>query len=214
MTRMPLPALAFGVLTLVAGLVHGYRTDRWRESAELDAAIQRLDDVPASFGEWKGEPQQFDVETLRHAGIKGHKGFRYRNAVTGQAVSMLLVCGRSGPISVHTPDVCYGGAGYVAMGREKKLSVSTNNRECAISSLEFKPPATAGRGNIEVCWAWNGGDGWVSPDNPRLVLSRHAVVYKLYVVRDVRQATAQGTTEPSVVFLKSFLPELERLLAR
>ena len=26
--------------------------------------------------------------------------------------SVLLVCGRPGPVSVHTPDVCYAGVGY------------------------------------------------------------------------------------------------------
>jgi hypothetical protein len=214
MTRIPLPALAFGALTLVVGLVYGYRTDRWQSSVELDDAVRRLDSVPASFGDWKGEPQHFDEEALRHAGIKGHKGFRYRNVVTGRDISMLLVCGRSGPISVHTPDVCYGGAGYVPISGEQKLSVNANDREYTIRLLQLKPPATAGKVPIEVCWSWNGGDGWISPDNQRIALSRYAVVYKLYVVHEVRKSGAEPTTDASVAFLKTFLPELNRLFAR
>ncbi len=214
MTRSLLPALAFGVLTLIAGLVQGYHTHRWGPSADLDDAVRRLDDVPMSFGDWKGEPQRFDEETLRRAGIKGHKGFRYRNVVTGEVIQTLIVCGRSGPISVHTPDVCYGGAGYVAAGGGQKKEVNVNGRDYAISSLRFKPPATATQMPIDVCWAWNGGNGWQSPDNPRLVLSGHPVLYKLYVVRDIRTSAPQPATDPSVAFLRDFLPELERLFSR
>src|SRR5262245_12181781 len=125
MTRMLFPALTFGALTLVAGFVHGLHTNRWHASADLDDAVGRLDVVPAEIGDWKGEPEFFDEESLRHAGIMGHRGFKYRNVVNGEVVRMLIVCGRSGPISVHTPDVCYGGAGYQAVGDRQKKTVNS-----------------------------------------------------------------------------------------
>jgi hypothetical protein len=213
MARTIYPSLAFGTLVLVAGLVHGLHTNRWHASDSLDEAVGRLEMIPTSMGDWVGERHDFDEESLRRAGIRGFKGFRFTNRVTGDVVSMLLVCGRSGPISVHTPDVCYGGAGFEAMGGKQTKELSVGDRSYVVSSLRFKPPASMGRTPIDVAWAWNAGDGWKSPDNPRLVLSGHPAVYKLYVVCNVRSGL-EPASDPTVAFLKTCLPVLERLLAR
>ena len=61
--------------------------------------------------------------TMARAGIKGCVYRRYRNPRTGESVSVLLVCGRGGPISVHTPDVCYAGAGYRPTARSEPKEV-------------------------------------------------------------------------------------------
>ena len=201
-------------MVLAAGVVQGVRTDRWRASSDLDAAVKRLDAVPATLGDWHGEKQTYDVQDLTRAGIKGHVSYRYRNVVTGDRVSMLIVCGRSGPISVHTPDICYGSAGFVAVGDKLQKEIPIDqDRTLQVWALRFKAPSTLASAPLEVNWAWNGGKGWIAPQTSRWTFSGYPVLYKLYAVRET-SSLADQKRDPTVSFLQTFLPELEKLLAQ
>src|SRR5260370_19693220 len=129
MIRTNLPIVLFAAMTLGAGVYHGLRTDRWRTSSELQNAIGRLDGVPSSLGDWHGEAEPLDAEDLKRAGIKGHISYRFRNVVTGEKVSMLIVCGRSGPIAVHTPEICYGGAGFEAFRERYRKEIAIDRHQ-------------------------------------------------------------------------------------
>src|SRR5262249_12710674 len=143
MTRSSLPILVFAVLVLAAGTLQGLHSNRWHSSADLEAAVGRLNGVPESFGNWRGEKQEFDVEELKRAGIKGHAAYRYRNIVTGEQVTMLIVCGRFGPISVHTPDICYAGAGYEPVGKQTRKEITVDGgTPLSVWALRFKTPPT------------------------------------------------------------------------
>jgi hypothetical protein len=215
MTRNALPIVVFAALVIGAGVVQGLQSDRWRRSSDVDQAVQRLQKVPTSLGDWQGEPQAIEEEDLRRAGIQGHAYYRYRNAVTGDVVNMLIVCGRPGPISVHTPDVCYSGAGYEATGKQFTKEVPVEgDRTISVWGLRFKAPTTAGASQIEVDWAWNAGNGWVAADVARWKFSGQKALYKLYVVRTLPALAADKKKDPSVSFLQTFLPELEKVLAR
>lgn len=47
----------------------------------------------------------------------------YVHRTNGRAAAAMLMCGRPGPIAVHTPDVCYPGAGYRQVGPRKIIDV-------------------------------------------------------------------------------------------
>jgi Protein of unknown function (DUF3485) len=223
MTRAGLPLVVFGVLVLAAGALHGSFTGRWHTSAELENAVARLDSVPLQIGAWKcDERQMLDEADLRRGGIKGHFSGRYKNKLTGEAVSLLIVCGRPGPISVHTPDVCYGGAGYRAVEAQKQKDLSfKGGGSLSVWAIPFKAPAALSSSNIEVSWVWNGGDGWKAPTNPRWTFASYPALYKLYVVRDLpalasekkKDAKEKKENDASKSFLQTFLPELETVLA-
>jgi hypothetical protein len=213
MSRL-LPGLTFATIILAAGMFHGLRTERWAAADDADEGVPRLDALPAHLGDWHGEPESLDAYDVQQGGIKGYRSYRYRNAVTGDRVSLLLVCGRAGPISVHTPDVCYGGAGFEAVGGEFRKEVPCRDgRVLTVATMQFKSPPTLTPSQIEVNWAWNGGRGWVVPQNPRLELARYRTLYKLYVVRDLPLKTAAPARDASIVFMQTFLPALEQLLA-
>src|SRR5262245_33340461 len=208
-----LPSIAFGCLALAAGLLNGIRTDRWSASADGFDLSACLDAIPTTIGDWQGVPEPIENDD-RHSQLRKHVSYRYRNALTGEKVSLLLVCGRPGPVSVHTPDVCYGGAGFQAIGQQFRKDISIDNsRHVAVAAMRFKSPATAGPSQLEVCWAWNGGNGWEAPDSPRWALAHHRILYKLYVVRDVSGNAIDDGRDPTVAFMRIMLPRLERSLS-
>ena len=218
MTRVRLPVIVFAAVVLGAGALHGSFTGRWHTSAELGDALDRLNNVPLALGDWRGERQyDLDEAELRRGGIKGHFKGRFKDTATGETISLLIVCGRPGPISVHTPDICYGSAGYTGVNnpRQKDLTVDQGN-PLSVWAMRFKAPATSGASPIEVNWAWIAGDRWKAPNNPRWTFASEPVLFKLYVVRNVplSDADKKKDRDPTIAFLQLFLPELEKTLAR
>ena len=113
MTRPEIPSatcwVAAILLLLASGVVQGRLGGRWAASPDLNEAVARLRLLPREIGTWVGEDADLDLKTLQRIGIGGGILRRYRDTRTGASAMILLVCGRPGPVSVHTPDVCYGG---------------------------------------------------------------------------------------------------------
>src|SRR3954451_18636542 len=118
-----LPIATALALVIAAGIVHGRWTLRWSKSHAVEAAVARLEGVPTAVGDWNGQELALDPRQLTMAEIAGHVTRRYVNRRSGAAVTVLLVCGRPGPISVHTPDICYAGAGYELAGPPTRESL-------------------------------------------------------------------------------------------
>src|SRR5262249_13424056 len=168
--------------------------------------------IPLSAGEWMGT--EVPAEDLRGMGIQGSISRRYRNNRTGEIVSMMVVCGRPGPISVHTPDVCYGAAGFQAVEKASRKEVQCNvSQSWPIWTMRMKRPDVVSASLIDVYWSWNTGDGWVSPDNPRWTFARFGALYKLYVVADVPSKPSARKQDPCVDFMKTYLPLMEQSLS-
>src|SRR5262245_25371792 len=101
---------AGAVLLVLSGLVHGIWTQRWGAPVELTAAAARLQEFPLDVGDWKGQPLELDADAMAKAEAAGYVARIFRHPTKGE-VRMLLLCGRPGPVSLHTPDVCFPGAG-------------------------------------------------------------------------------------------------------
>jgi len=214
MTHAALPSIAFISLVLVAGVYQGMENERWHSSSNVADAARRLENVPRLLGDWKGQEQPLNIGDLTHLGIRGHMSARYRNSTTGDVVTVLIVCGRPGPISVHTPDVCYRTAGYTAAGEihAKEIPIEGGKKR-SVWAQWFRRPATQAASQIEVNWAWLANNEWVAPDNSRLSFAGFAAIYKLYVVRELPALESNRKRDASALFLHDFLPALEKVLA-
>lgn len=204
MTRIVCLIAAAGIL-IAAAVAHGLRTDRWGPRADLVAAAARLDQVPAKLGEWEGSAAKIDERQIAAAQVAGYLARRYVHRSSGQEVTVLMLCGRPGPISVHTPDICYGGIGY-RPGPQEKREVSGSSVWTALFTKDGPSPDT-----LRINWTWNDGRGWQAADSPRFSFANSSVAYKLYVQRQVRpNESFEG--DPSRDFLALLLPELQKCL--
>lgn len=207
--------LAAGLL-IADGLFCGLWTDRWQSSRHVPAAVASLDRVPMVIGEWKGQKlPDFTKQSSDQAGFAGYLSRRYENPAKGISVTVLLACGSFGPLSVHTPDICYAGSGFVQQG-----AMTLHNEELPVASgaakfwtAKFARPDSLAPGVTKVCWGWNDGHGWQAPDNARLAFAGTPVLYKLYISRDFLDEKEAKTDEKTREFIQVFLPELEKALA-
>ena len=122
MTRL----IPFGVVlvtVLASGAAAGLCTGRWGSSRTVQSAVARLDHVPLSLGtDWDvQEGTKLSEREIAVAEIDGYLARRYFHRRTGTFVSVMLLCGRPGPLSVHTPEVCYAGSGYDEIGSARRL---------------------------------------------------------------------------------------------
>lgn len=215
MSRYVLPFLVLIVLVSSVGVAHGWLTGRWGVSADLQRAAAALDRFPKTVGDWTAtEDFPYDADDMARSGIRGHVGRAYRDSRTGEVLQVLAVCGRGGPISVHTPDVCYVASGYTQVGAVHRMTDppagTTFWQGRFVKSTGVVPQ------QLDIYWAWSrDGAEWAAPDNPRVTFAWAPSLYKLYVVRSSAGASAGDASDARVQgFLSSLLPQLKLVLGQ
>jgi hypothetical protein len=185
MSRLLAPLIATTVI-LTSGLAQGVWTGRWSNSRELETRVANLERVPMVIGDWEGRASTLDKRTLEVAEIAGYVARQYKNRRDGRVVTILLVCGRPGPISVHTPEVCYAGNGFEPRGPAVRRSFGDN----ALGPNEFwvldldKHVSVLSEA-LRINYSWSVGANWVASDRPRLDFAGSRALYKLYVIHAI-----------------------------
>jgi hypothetical protein len=196
---------------VLTGFLHGLWSDRWHFSDKPDAAAARLEKVPMVIGDWEGHPVEVDPRQLGH--LAGHWCRRYVNRQNQSSVTVALVCGRPGPVAIHTPDVCYGSSGYEVARPTKYTFTSASLVHAAeFCTARFAKPKSLDPVSLRIYWSWNAGRGWAAPDSPRLAFASYPVLYKLYFVREMASPKEAIDDDPTLGFMEQLLPELERTL--
>ena len=197
-----------GSLALIAcGIVHGFWTDRWVPPVETTQAAERLDAIPLELGDWDGEVNQVKAGEGGE-GVAGCIKRLYINRKTGVAVSLFMVCGRPGPVSIHTPEVCYGASGFLV---NPKDTFDTESGDSLWKTDVARTSATEEK-RLRLYWGWNGGNGWTACDDARVRFVRYPVLHKVYVVRELDGLTDSSPSEPCEEFLHVLLPALRTTL--
>lgn len=200
-------ALVGSAALVVCGIVHGYWTDRWATPVETTQAAQRLDDIPLQMGEWEGEELEVKPGEAG-AGVARCIKRLYVHRKTGTTVSLFLVCGRPGPVSIHTPDVCYGASGFSINTRARYESESGNS----MWKTDATRTSATEEKRLRLYWGWSDGTAWTAADDPRTQFARRPVLHKLYVVRELSGWNEPNHGEPCEEFLQTLLPVLGRVL--
>lgn len=208
MTRAAAVTVAVAVL-LVSGVAHGLYAERWSESPALLAAAARVPDVPRVLGDWKARDLPEDAESFEQTGAISHWTRAYTHRRSGATVTVTLMCGRARRMAVHTPEVCYRGAGYEMADAATRFVVRNELGEAQgeLWTAEFARP---GGGDLRLYWSWNSGGHWQAPDSPRWHYRGEPLLYKLYVSGD--RAAPGSAGDHAGALLRELLPALDRAL--
>lgn len=211
MTKRILPGALAILAVLATGLVHGFWTERWLSRPGPIAAAARMESVSFVLDDWEGEP--LDSAPRQTDGISGWLYRRYVHRQNGQSVVVALFCGRAGPMSVHTPDVCYAGGGY-EVGRSIRHTVSAPGLggPADFRTAQFFKTSSTDRSQLRIFWSWNATGTWSVPNRPRFAFAHQPFLYKLYVLRETAEASESLDNEPCLDLMRHLLPELQRCL--
>lgn len=203
------------LLVTLTALIQGDWSGRWTTSDKLQKAVDQLKKVPTRIGDWEGHPRELaktpaslNRRQLEIGEVAGYVARDYTNRRDGGQVMVLLVCGRPGPIAVHTPDICYEGIGYTAP-KPHQPAVEPAVESAQFTSALFRKPDAP---SLQIFWTWNDGHGWQTPDNPRLTFAPAKALYKLYIVRAVPLGREPLGPQATQQLLQQFLPTLDHTL--
>ncbi|MBI1829872.1 MAG: exosortase-associated EpsI family protein [Planctomycetes bacterium] len=196
---------AIGILMMSGLLYHVLAAD----SAQLDSAAERVAGVPLIVGDWHGRDEATDDAAFAQTGAKAYWTRQYVHQKTKESVLVILMCGRAGKMAVHTPEVCYSGAGYSLSDQPAAQVVKDEKGEDVggFWTARFGKPS----GHLRLHWAWNVHGDWEASASPRWQYRGEPFLYKLYVSREIGSAKAVGP-DASDAFLRQFLPVLNRTL--
>jgi hypothetical protein len=210
MLRILLPVV--GISAVVAtGAVHGLWTDRWGLAEEPATAPARLEQIPLSLPDWEG--QTIDSGKINLDGATGCLHRHYVHHRTGKEVTVFLVCGRPGPVSIHTPDVCYAGSGYEVLSQTKYApTLGPTAPGAEFHTGQFRQRRAADQTYLRIFWAWSATGDWSAPNDPRFAFARYPALFKLYLIRELTVPDEPLEDDPSVELMRQLLPEMRRAL--
>ena len=183
-----------------------------KDSAELDMAATRVALVPSVVGDWKGHDEEVEAQAFEQAGAKNYWMRTYVNQKTQDAVLVILMCGRPGKMSVHTPEVCYRGAGFEIREEPSACPLKTDKDQNAMWTSQFAKKGITPT-HLRLYWAWNSRGEWQASPSPRWHFRGEPFLYKLYVSREFgAEPKVAAHADPAAEFLRQFLPVLKQTL--
>ena len=201
------------LLTAIATGLHGHWTNRWDEPFDLLQAAEKLDAVPTECGDWKMEASSdLDKGTLRMLQCAGYISRTYVNTATQASVNVAILVGPPGPISVHTPDICYSSQAYKITDKRKPKKISGRDRpDERFWAMTFQPKAIGSR-PLRVYYAWSDGGTWVAQKDGRYAFAGRTHLFKIQLAAKLPYDTGKNAEDPCEEFLQAFLPQLDDVL--
>jgi hypothetical protein len=131
-------------------------------------------------------------------------------------MTVLLVCGPPGPIAVHSPEVCYRGAGYdpEAFPVSSNLDYGAAGKSARLLEGIYRKKSATGPEALRVCWSFLAHDIWDSPPNPRLAYAPERALYKLYVIQDLSSTDETRAQATAKDFTRQLLAALDVSLSQ
>ena len=195
-------------IALYAGLLTGHlwQFQGLSEAAEALRALPMRIQIPGEEGYWEAEKdRELSDDSVAMLRIQNAYVLRtYRNSITQEFVNFTVMVGPAGKITVHTPEVCFGGKNY-----EKEATRTSVPFDVVLEDKEqvdtFWRTNFIGRSldtnnRVSFYYAVSTGDVWQAVEHPRSHFQRYRYVYRIQV-----EAYSGAEDERDVV--KSFLDD-------
>lgn len=194
------------MMTVAVAFHAGMLLGRWRTHAGLDEARSALKTLPMQIGDWLADEEgKLDAASVKMLRIQNSYVFRsYRNTVTQAVVHLTIMAGPSGIITVHTPEVCFGGKNYEKDATRNRVRINVHREENEVDDffwqVNFTGRSLDTNNRISFYYAVSPGDTWNAVESPRATYQSYRFVYKL-------QAEAYSGTDDSNDNVRAFLED-------
>ena len=207
-----------GLLTVLSGVLHGHLRYRWGTPSDLLIAADELRNVPTEFDGWKlQEPRKLSAEALTMLECHGYINRIYVHESTGDVVLATLLLGPAGPLSVHTPEICYSSRSFALESERERANVpqsaTSTGDEAEFWGITLRSRDVEAR-TLRIYYGWSDGEHWIAPMQPRFALGASPYLYKLQVASYIAPHLLDEPSDPGRRFLRSFLPVVQQHLHR
>ena len=194
------------VVTVAVTFYAGSLSGRWKTFTGLDEARAALKELPMQIGDWQAEKEgELDATSITMLRIQDSYVFRtYRNMITQAVVHLTIMVGPAGIVTVHTPEICFGGKDYEKDAARSRVQISVQLEEGEIDDsfwrINFTGRSLDMNNRISFYYAVSPGDTWNAVEVPRATYQTYRFVYKL-------QAEAYSGTDDGGDNVKKFLED-------
>lgn len=176
-----LAVLAAGVgITLTTGIVCGRVSQRWGPVPDMVAAAAHLKQLPAQLGNWQlvKEDNLSDkvTQTLMCAGYVIRT---YVDQTTGDSVNLAIIVGPTGPISVHTPEICYSSQAYSLTDPREAQQLADGKGKIHRFWRTIFRSTNATAEQLCVYYGWCADREWQAAESPRFEFAGRPMLFKL-----------------------------------
>lgn len=204
--------LAMGLI-LASGVYVGKMSNRWGPSQDSLAAAEKLESFPEEFGKWKlqssAEMSEAEINELQPGGYISRV---YAIPESGERVSVMVVIGPSGPISLHTPTANLGGCLYGYKEVEPPMATAVGDSGDQFWKATYAEN-TLDANLVRVYYGWTPGNHWAATGKyRRWSLAGYPYLYKIQVMSHHPAGTDLTSNDPCKHFLEDFIPEIEKNL--
>jgi hypothetical protein len=208
--------LTFSVAALVAGTaaagwLHGRMTNRWGRHPDSNLAAARLrQPLPDRVGHWRLRREaELEPAVIRLLQCPAFVSRVYEHEQTGDAVSVAVLLGPPGPISVHTPEICYSSQDFTLTSEREARSISdVSGTEHSLWQVSFKSNGVDGT-RLRVLYGWTTGDRWAATERPRFGFGGVKHLYKIQLASNTPAGDSLDEFDPATDFLSQFLVQLD-----
>lgn len=213
--KLILPTLLGLVITVVSGWQHGLLVDRWGVPSDVVKVAEQTESLDLEFEGWKSRDlEKPNDRTRKLAGAEGYFSRQYVHEEPNVAVQVTILCGRPGPISLHSPDYCFVLSGMSQLEAQSKAPPFQPDSADSIEfwMADYRPPESKPSPDIRTFWSWStDGKKWSIPEDPRFTFASAPYLYRLYftVQKDVFQPTGsdEETQSQAAIIAQQFMDE-------
>ncbi len=208
-------------MTVASAVLQGRIRNRWGPSESMQAAAQELGKTPNSFGGPQNDRWQLVVtettdklsdDVIEMLECTNYINRTYENRRTGEKVDVFVVIGPTGPISSHTPEICFSSQNYSSRDTHQRVSIPTaEEHDDEFWALSFKTKSIH-EDLLRVYYSWTTSGRWTATDNPRFAFVGSPYLYKIQLASEMPAGSNLRTTDTCREFLKDFLPVLRKHL--
>lgn len=210
-----LPITVGSLIAVVSGWQHGLLIDRWGPPSHVVEVADQLENLQLEVPGWTSKALEgIDDRTRKLAGAEGYFSRQYLQERSGIAVQVTILCGRPGPISLHSPEYCFTLAGMKQLGSASEASLFETSPESSKDfwMADYRPPDSKSSPDIRTFWSWSDdGVNWTIPENPRFEFASVPYLYRIYFTmpKQVFEATVsdEEIESKNAIIAKEFMEE-------
>jgi hypothetical protein len=127
-------------------------------------------------------------------------------------VSVTILLGQPGRISVHTPEICMGSQNYQIQGERQKMALpGPAGAVDAFWALDYKTNDLRGD-LLRVYYGWSTGDHWLALKDARFWSAGKPYLYNIQLSGLLPPGADSQSDDPCHKFLKDFVPAARECL--
>ncbi len=202
---------------LVVALVGASAGVRWVRAGQYADLIEAgelapfsMDDLPTTFGPWKGEDAKLDSEIARATGASGLLSRIYTDGRTGVKLSVIVLYGPATKVYIHSPEVCYPGSGFRTVEGPLVQKISVGDQKIPFASLLYEKGVGSVLDRRQVYYSWHYVGQWSPAMLLQKKVDRLPGMFKVHIERRAGMHEQIDLNDPCIGFLELMLPDIQR----